>query len=150
MTGSTMEIEKKLQEYEQFIEDKLKPDLRDIEACLLQKSDQAKEWTDLKNVLTVVKEFKEKDRDMQVQIDLGNSVSAFATLRDYESTYVDIGLGYLLEMNCEEADKYAGIRLKLVQKEISHLRQLAVNVKVHIKMVLLAIGELQKTLIKNG
>ncbi|CAG9765413.1 unnamed protein product [Ceutorhynchus assimilis] len=143
-----MEIQKKLQEYNQFVEGKLKPDLRDIESVLTEKSSQTKEWTDLKNTLKVLKEFKEKDRDMNILLDLENNVTAFAKICDYETTYVDIGLDYKLEMNCEEADKYADIRLRLLQKEINHLRELAVKVKVHIKMVLLAMGELQATLNK--
>ncbi|XP_066156248.1 protein UXT homolog [Euwallacea fornicatus] len=142
-----MEIPKKLQEYENFIEEKLKPDLREIETTLSLKSNQSKEWTELKNILTVLREFKEKDQDMNVQFNMGHEIASFAKICDYETVYVDVGLGYLLEMDCDEANKYADIRLNLLQKEINHLRQLAVNVKVHVKLALLAIGELQNSLL---
>lgn len=144
-----MEIQQKLEEYEHFVEEKLKGDLRDIESVLIKKSTICKEWTELKNVIAAVSEFKANDKDMNIQVNLGNDISSFAKICDYEDTYVDIGLGCILEMNCEEANKYSDIRIKLLQKEIRHLRQLAVNVKVHIKMVLLAISELQATLVNK-
>uniref|UniRef100_A0AAR5NYP4 Uncharacterized protein n=1 Tax=Dendroctonus ponderosae TaxID=77166 RepID=A0AAR5NYP4_DENPD len=124
-----MDINGKLKEYECFIEDKLKRDLRDIELLLNSKAAQCEEWNELKTMF-----------------ELGNGVAAFGSISDYETTFVDVGLGYLLEMQPNEAGKYADIRLRLLQKEMLHLRELAVGVKVRIKMVLLAIGELQASL----
>ncbi|XP_050296601.1 protein UXT homolog [Anthonomus grandis grandis] len=144
-----MDLHKKLKQYEHFIDQKLKPDLKDIESTLAKKSMECKEWIDLKTVVGIICEFKDTDRDMNVQLPLGNDVTTFAKICDYESTYVNVGLGCILEMDREEASKYADIRLRLLQKEINHLRKLAVNVKVHIKMVLLAISELQATLVNN-
>lgn len=141
-----MDINAKLQEYESFIENKLKPDLRDIELLLNSKATQCEEWNELKTMVSAIKDHKTKDRDMQIQFELGNGVVAFGSIGDYEATYVDVGLGCLLEMHPDEAEKYADIRLRLLQKEILHLRQLAVGVKMHIKTGLLAIGELQATL----
>lgn len=143
-----MEIKSKITEYKNFIEEKLKPDLKDIEIILADKASKYKEWNELKNVVDVIKDFKEKDRDMHIQMELGSDIRTFGNISDYENFYVDIGLGYLLEMNCDEAIKYSDIRLRLLKKEIDQLRKLAVNVKVHIKMVLLALNELQTALYK--
>lgn len=143
-----MEIKSKITEYKNFIEEKLKPDLKDIEIILADKASKYKEWNELKNVVDVIKDFKEKDRDMHIQMELGSDIHTFGNISDYENFYVDIGLGYLLEMNCDEAIKYSDIRLRLLKKEIDQLRKLAVNVKVHIKMVLLALNELQTALYK--
>ncbi|ENN80808.1 protein UXT homolog [Dendroctonus ponderosae] len=141
-----MDINGKLKEYECFIEDKLKRDLRDIELLLNSKAAQCEEWNELKTMVGAIKDHRTKDRDMQLQFELGNGVAAFGSISDYETTFVDVGLGYLLEMQPNEAGKYADIRLRLLQKEMLHLRELAVGVKVRIKMVLLAIGELQASL----
>lgn len=141
-----MEIDEKIQKYEHFLNDKLKYDLKDIEQALMIKVKQLKEWMEIINTVDGIKEFKEKDIDMHVNFNLGNKTYAFGEIVDYGNLYLEIGLGYLLEMDQKEIIKYTNIRSKLLQKEISHLRQLAVNVKVHIKMVLLAINELKCTL----
>lgn len=139
-------VGKKIKHYEHFIEKVLKKDLKDIQLELKKRSEKYQEWQNVKNVLKTVNEFKEKDRDMVLKINLNNDVMVTGEINDYEQTYINIGLGYLLEMDCEEANKYSDIRLKLLKKEIEHFRELAVNVKVHIKLTLLAINELQTTL----
>ncbi|XP_060520695.1 uncharacterized protein LOC132698555 [Cylas formicarius] len=140
------EIREKINDYEKFVQEKLKKDLKDIEALLLNKSQEHKDWKEAQIVARNLQEFKDKDRDMNVMFDMGHNIMCSGEISNCETIYVDIGLNNLLEMNCEELDKYADIRLKLLSKEIEHFRKLAVNVKVHIKMVLLAINELQSTL----
>lgn len=135
-------LQKKIKEYEHFIEVKLKGDLKEIEAALTLKSEKYKEWQEVKNVLKTVREFKEKDRDMNVKVNIGHDVLVLGEVDDYERTYIDVGLGCLLEMDCDEANKYSDIRMKLLEKEIDHFRKLAINVKVHIKLTLLGINEL--------
>lgn len=140
------EIQEKVREYESFVEDILKNDLREIEKTLNEKVTQYKEWEEVKVMTDNVNEFKEKNRDMLVQLDIGRGIMVKGEICDYEQSYVNIGLGIILEMDCEEAVKYSDIRLRLLKKEITHFRKLAVDVKVHIKMVLLAINELQKAI----
>lgn len=141
------EVEKKIKDYEQFIETKLKEDLKDIEVILNDKVSKYKHWEDVKKIVKTVKEFKEKDTDMSVRLDVGGGILLTGEITDFENTYICIGLNYMLEMDCEEANKYSDIRLKLLKKEIEHFRKLAVDVKVHIKMMLLAINELQASLV---
>ncbi|XP_018570358.1 uncharacterized protein LOC108910282 [Anoplophora glabripennis] len=144
---NSKEVERKIEEYEQFVEKRLKEDLKDIEVILNSKVSKYKDWEDVKQIVKTLKEFKAKDSDMSVRLDIGRGILLTGEIEDFESTYVCIGLGYMLEMDCDEANKYSDIRLKLLKKEIDHFRKLAVDVKVHIKMVLLAINELQVSLI---
>lgn len=141
---STKEIQKKVQNYENYIEERLKTDLKSIEEVLQQKNDKYQEWQDIKNVARHWNYLREKDRDVDLQIDIGDGVNVFGEVTEFDTLFVDIGAGILLEMDCVEAEKYANIRMNVLRKEIAHLRKLAVNVKVHIKLVLLAIYELQK------
>lgn len=143
---NTREIQQKVREYENFLEDVLKHDLREIEQNLSKKAIQYKEWDEVKVMADIVKEFKEKNQDMLVQIDIGKGIMVNGEICNYDQTFVNIGLGIILEMDCEESVKYSDIRLRLLKKEITHFRKLAVDVKVHIKMVLLAISELQKSI----
>lgn len=143
------EIKEKVREYENFVEEVLKKDLKEIERTLNEKVTKYKEWEEVKVMADIVKEFKEKDHDMRVQVDMGKGIMVSGEICDYEQTFVNIGLGIILEMDCNEAVKYSDIRLRLLKKEITHFRKLAVDVKVHIKMVLLAINELQKSILSQ-
>ncbi|CAG9816343.1 unnamed protein product [Phaedon cochleariae] len=126
----TEDISKKIKVYENFLQDRLKKDLKEIEKILDDKSTKYNEWEDVKQVVKTVCEFKEKDRDMKVMFDLGQGTMASGEISDYERTYINIGLGYMLEMDCKEADGYADIRLRLLKKEIDHFRKMAVDIKV--------------------
>lgn len=138
------EIQEKVGEYDNFVE-VLKNDLRDIEKTLNEKVTQYNEWEEVKAMADIVNEFKEKNCDMLVQLDIGRGIMVKGEICEYKQTYVNIGLGIVLEMDCQETVKYSDIRLCLLKKEITHFRKLAVDIKVHIKMVLLAINELQKS-----
>lgn len=142
---SSTEIEAKIKNYENYVEDRLKYDLKCIEDLLSKKTERYQEWQDVKNTVKHWKYLREKDRDAELQIEVGDGVGAFAEVTEFNALLIDLGAGVLLEMDCEEADKYADIRLNVLKKEIAHLRQMAVNVKVHIKLVLLAVYELQSS-----
>ncbi|XP_072400047.1 protein UXT homolog [Diabrotica undecimpunctata] len=140
------EVQEKVKEYENFIEDKLKRDLEDIVVILKDKSSKLKDWEEVKTTVKTIRSSKEKNRDMVVKVNIGGGILAQGEISDLEQIYIDVGLGYMLEMNHEEADRYADIRMNLLKKEIAHFRKMAVDVKVNIKLILLALSELQATL----
>lgn len=142
------EVNNKVKQYETFIEETLKRDLKEVQDILDDKVEKYKDWEQVKEVTKTMKEFKAKDRDMNVRVELGCGVHVQGEVSDYERTYVNVGLGYLLEMDCDEADKYSDIRMRSLNRDIDHYRQLAVSIKVNIKMVLLAINELQSLSLK--
>lgn len=144
------EVAEKVKEYEYFIEDILKKDLREIEKDLNGKLVKYNDWDEIKTMTEVVKEFRRKNCDMLVRVDIGRGIFMNGEICDYERTYVNVGLGIILEMDCDEAARYSNIRLRFLKKEIDHCRKLAVKVKVHIKMVLLAINELQQSIITSS
>lgn len=135
-------IESKVKQYENFIE-VLKEDLKDIEKQLDKVVTKYNEWDELSRSMKALRELKGRDVNMLVPLGCGVNVNATTDVND--RVLVNIGLGYLLEMNYEEADKYAVIRMRASQREIDHFRDLAVKVKVNIKLTLLAINELTTT-----
>lgn len=139
MTG----IDNKIKEYENFLEDVLKKDLKEIEEKLQKNVEKYDDWESLQHTIHTWQRLKEKDLKMLVP--LGSSVNVNAITEDYNTLFVDIGVGCLLEMNFDEALKYSDIRKKVLKKDIGHYRQLAVEVKVKIKLVLLGVNELIAT-----
>lgn len=139
------ESEKKLKidEYQKFIDETLKVDLKEIETNLRKKFDKFKEWEELKDIVRMLK--MKQDQDVNLQVPIGCNVYVNAETETNDTVLVDVGLGCLLEMNYIETDKYCNIRMGLLKKEIEHYRSFAVNVKVKIKLTLLAINELKST-----
>ncbi|KAK5639934.1 hypothetical protein RI129_010745 [Pyrocoelia pectoralis] len=133
-------MNEKIKSYENFIEDKLKNDLKEIEVSLNKKSDNLKLWQELKNSIVHLKEAKTDE--LNVTFELGLGVFVGARIEEMEKVIVNIGCDCYLEMYYDEAIKYADIRMKYLSKEIEFFRQQAVHVKAHIKLVLLAINEL--------
>ncbi|XP_044751199.1 protein UXT homolog [Coccinella septempunctata] len=136
-------IEEKIKKYELFVEEKLKTDLRKVDDTLLIKNKLYQEWEEVENMCKTIQEFKEKDRDMLMKLELGDGVLVQGEVTNFNDVFIDIGLGHILKMEPDEAIKYAGIRKRVLKKEVEHYRKLAVDIKVHIKFVLLAISELQ-------
>ena len=133
------EIESKVKQYENFIS-VLKEDLKDVEKQLDNAMKKYNEWDELYRSMKVWRTLKGRDVDMLVPLGFDVNVNATADVDD--RILVDIGLGCLLEMNYDEAEKYSTIRMRASQREIDHFRNLAVKVKVNIKLTLLAINEL--------
>ncbi|KAB0792558.1 hypothetical protein PPYR_14517 [Photinus pyralis] len=137
-----MSVAEKLKSYENFIEEKLKNDLKELETALTKKSDDFKLWQELKNSLVHLKEAK--DDELNVTFEMGLGVFIGARVEEREKVIVNIGCDCYLEMYYDEAIKYADIRMKYLTKEIEFFRQQAVHVKAHIKLVLLAMNELKE------
>ncbi|KAL3281049.1 hypothetical protein HHI36_004273 [Cryptolaemus montrouzieri] len=142
----TEDIKDKIRKYEIFVEEKLKSDLKEVENKLHSKNLSYQEWEEVEHMSKIVQEFKVKDEDMLLNLELEKGVMGYGEVTDFGEVFVDVGLGYLLKMEPDEAVKYAEIRKKALKREVEHYRQLAVEIKVHIKLVLLAVNELHSTI----
>lgn len=138
MNGNEKKI--KVNEYEEFLEKKLRVDLKDIEEVLKTKFDKYRRWEELKEIVKLWRRLE--NRDVNLQVPIGYGIHVNAETIEYDKVFVDVGLGCFLVMNYEEADKYSDIRMRVLKKEIDHYRSLAVQVKVKIKLTLLALNEL--------
>lgn len=136
-------LDYKIKEYENFLEETLKRDLKEIEQKLQQSVEKYEEWESLQNTIHVWQ--KLEDKDLKMLVPLGSNVNVNAVSTDYNKIFVDIGVGCILEMDFDETLKYSDIRKKVLRKEINHYRELAVQIKVKIKLVLLGINELTST-----
>nr|XP_022906469.1 protein UXT-like [Onthophagus taurus] len=143
---SSQLIQNKVKEYESFIEDVLKKDLKDIEVKLSKSVGKHGEWEELQTTIALLRRFKDRELNLLVPLDCGVSVNAETD--DYNRLLVNIGAGCFLELDYDEAHKYADIRLRIVKKEIDHYRDLAAKVKAKIKITLLAIDQLSNGSIK--
>lgn len=134
-------LDKKISAYEDFINDRLKKDLKDVETLCCKKTDDYKNWQELQNFIKHVQ--KKKHDELTTTFEFGFGVYMAAKLEQLDKLIVCIGCNCYLEMYYDEADKYVELRMKYLKKEIDFLRQQAVKIKAHIKLVLLGISELK-------
>ncbi|XP_017769982.1 PREDICTED: protein UXT homolog [Nicrophorus vespilloides] len=148
----SQEVKKKLEEYQDFLENTLKVDLKEIEGKLNATANELEKWIKLKNftskILPSYRDNVKFDLNVYNRIVEMEECEMFvrATVEDFNKVYIDIGCNCLLQMDLEEATKYASIRIRVIEKKIVHYSELAVKVKVNIKVVLLAIQQLDPLL----
>ncbi|KAF2895147.1 hypothetical protein ILUMI_11026 [Ignelater luminosus] len=133
---------KKISSYEDFINDRLKKDLKEVETLCSKKVDDYKNWQELQNFIKHVQ--NKKQDELITTFEFGFGVYMAAKLERVDKLIVCIGCNCYLEMYYDEANKYVELRMKYLKKEINFLRQQAVKIKAHIKLVLLAISELKE------
>ncbi|XP_053390722.1 protein UXT-like [Mercenaria mercenaria] len=140
------EFSSKVLEYERFVNEKLKEDLR----LILEQRDktygQIAEYLQLKTTIEKIKESKQTE-GLKTKVDIGCNFYVQANVPDSSRIYVFIGFGFFLEMTLDEALKFIGKRTKLLNEHTDRLTDDAAKVKANIRLVLEGLRELQQ--IKN-
>ncbi|ELU18251.1 hypothetical protein CAPTEDRAFT_1365 [Capitella teleta] len=137
-------MEEKVLQYEKFLNEILRRDLQKV----LEERDkiysEIAEYLQLKNVIQKLKEEDPGRKGLKSQVDLGCNFYVQAKVPDASKIFVAIGFGFFLEMNFDEA-------LKFIEKKELHLNGIsdklsadALKVKMHIKVVLEGLRELQR------
>lgn len=136
------EITRKVLDYEKFLNEKLREDLR----LILEKRDktyeQIAEYLQLKTTIEKIKENNETE-GLKTKVDLGCNFYVQANIPDSSRIYVFIGFGFFLEMTHDEALKYIKKRTKFLTEHTDRLTSDAAKVKSNIRLVLEGLRELQ-------
>ncbi|KAL4231150.1 hypothetical protein ACF0H5_008733 [Mactra antiquata] len=135
-------ISRKVEEYERFLNEKLKEDLR----VLLEQRDkiygQIAEYFQLKTTIEQIKDNK-ITKNLKTKVDLGCNFYVQANVPDATKICVFIGFGFFLEMTLDEALKFIDKRTKFLTEHSDKLSSDALKVKANIRLVLEGLRELQ-------
>eukprot|EP00118_Oscarella_pearsei_P020086 m.216396 g.216396 ORF g.216396 m.216396 type:complete len:144 (+) comp39867_c0_seq3:405-836(+) len=133
-------MEDKVVQYETFVNDVLKRDLKRThdqrDAVLLQLT----EYNKLRELLCNI---KCDDREMKTQIDLGCNFYAQARVNDPSRIFLSIGLGCYVEMTHDEALSYMEKKEAQLKKRCSDLIRQSAYIQAQIKLVLEGLNEIQ-------
>ena len=134
----------KVSKYEEFLNERLKPDLNSV----LQQRDkiyeEIAEYLALKNTISAVQKSELKPgQPLKARVDLGANFYAQAEVEDPSKIFVEAGLGFFVELTLEEAVKLAEKRSKLLEKKADLLTEEANKIKANIKLVLEGLREMQ-------
>ena len=98
-------------------------------------------WADhLKHLTTVPSIYKEVH-------DLGCNFYAKAVVKNPQKVFVDVGLGFFVELTHDEAIAFIEKKTKLLDKKTDKLTQASTKIKANIKLVLHGLRELQGMLV---
>lgn len=139
-------VSSKIVEYERFLNERLRTDLRSVlERKEAVYSDIA-EYTQLKNTIRHLinkQGSPQKSEPLKTMVDLGCNFYAKARVQNYSRIIVSIGLGFYLEMQLDEAMAFIDKTVAHLTKDAEQLSEQASQINARIKMVLGALHELQ-------
>eukprot|EP00045_Choanoeca_perplexa_P012301 m.133758 g.133758 ORF g.133758 m.133758 type:complete len:157 (-) comp15954_c0_seq3:41-511(-) len=141
-----MAVSEKVAEYETFLNDKLKGDLKGLVESRDKLLNDSSEYHRLGQVIHSLQEAKQHgnlDASLETQVDLGNSFFCQANVSNPEHIFVDIGMSFYVELTWDEALKVIDSRTKVLEKQAVDLEAKIADVKALIRMVLEGLRELQ-------
>ncbi|XP_063895926.1 protein UXT homolog [Helicoverpa armigera] len=147
---SNPNIEETILKYENFINDVLKEDLRNLELRLQQVNAEIADLIQQKHTLKVITDKEIHPNGFKTQVNLGCNFFMEASVVDTSKMLMNIGLNHHLEFTVDEANKYLDVRIKAFESKAKELQMKAAETKAHIKLMLFGIGELQDKAIKSS
>ncbi|XP_016956547.1 protein UXT homolog [Drosophila biarmipes] len=127
---------------EEFINEVLKEDLRQLEKCIDQFNEEIMEYVQLKNTLQTFD--THLPEGYKTQVNIGSNIFMQARVRKMDSILVNVGKDVYLEMSIPEAERFSDTRVKILTKQSDVLREESVKKRAQIKMALIAISERAK------
>ena len=147
---SNINIDETLQKYEAFINDVLKEDIRKLSSRLEQINAEITDLIQQKHTLKVITDKEIHPNGFKAQVNIGCNFFMEAAVRDTSKLLMNVGLNHHLEFTVEEANKYLDVRIKAFEDMAGEVQKKAAEAKAHIKVVLIAIGDLQDTVMKES
>ncbi|XP_016975113.1 protein UXT homolog isoform X1 [Drosophila rhopaloa] len=132
----------RITQIEEFINEVLKEDLRQLENFIGQFNEEIMEYVQLKNTLQT---FDTHLPDgYKTQVNIGSNIFMQARVRKMDRILVNVGKDVYLEMTIQEAERFSDTRVKILTKQSDVLREESVKKRAQIKMALIAISERAK------
>ncbi|XP_017004115.2 protein UXT [Drosophila takahashii] len=124
---------------EEFINEVLKEELRQLEKCIGQFNEEIMEYVQLKNTLQTFD--THLPEGYKTQVNIGSNIFMQARVRKMDSILVNVGKDVYLEMSIPEAERFSETRVKILTKQSDVLREESIKKRAQIKMALIAISE---------
>ncbi|CAN6675877.1 unnamed protein product [Malus baccata var. baccata] len=130
----------KIQKFEDFVDQRLKPDLVRAIAQRDKVFEQQKVFSDLRKNIENLE--KNSVTSLRTLVNLGSEVYMQADVPDTRRIFVDIGLGFHVEFTWSEALNYISQRKEKLARQVEECTNLIASIKAQIKLVCEGIREL--------
>nr|CAG4644510.1 EOG090X0MWD [Lepidurus arcticus] len=136
-------VQQKIQEYEVFLNDVLRGDLKKAIDLRDKIVADIAEHVQLKNLVESLQKVGVEGKSFDSKVDLGCNFYVQAHVPDSSMLFVKVGYGFHVEMTWAETLKFADKKVSLLNKQLEELSQTSSDIKAKIKMVLEGLRELQ-------
>jgi len=130
----------KIEQYEAFVDKRLKPDLVAAIGLRDKVMEQQKVYSDLAKNIKLLQE--QKLTKLRTMINLGSEVYGQAEVPDATRIFVDIGLGFHAEFTWDEALGFISAKEVMLRKQVEQHTTEVAKIKAQIKLVVGGIQEL--------
>ncbi|XP_021308053.1 protein UXT homolog isoform X1 [Sorghum bicolor] len=132
--------QEKVRKFEEFVDQRLKPDLANAIAQRDKVFEQQKTFSlDLKRNIENLE--RNGVTSMRSMVNLGSEVYMQAEVPDTRHIFVDIGLGFHVEFTWQEALQFISVREARLTRQIDEYTHLIASIKAQIKLVCEGIRE---------
>lgn len=143
------EIGSKIEEYSEFVSKKLRPELERAEKSRDAIRAEMKEYSDLVKQLENFR--KEKKNYLQTMADLGEETIFCSAIGKLDMIYVNVGMGFHIEMTVPEAIHFVQLRLTFLKNDVLKGKELRVqDITEHVMAASLILDELNQELQQSG
>ncbi|KAK4263503.1 hypothetical protein QN277_028902 [Acacia crassicarpa] len=132
--------QEKILKFEEFVDQRLKPDLVRAIAERDKVFEQQKIFSDLRRNIENLE--KSSVTSLKTLVNIGSEVYLQAEVPDTQHIFVDIGLGFHVEFTWSEALNYITQREERLKRQLEEYTQLIASIKAQIKLVYEGIREL--------
>ena len=143
--ADSRDIHSKVLEYEKFVNDRLKEDLRKVHQLRDHLYSRIAEYLQLKRTVEILRtgNVTTKKQSLKTMVDLGCNFYCQAKIEDTSTIFVDVGFGIFVEFTLSEAEAFIENKVSQLTKEGEKLSKDSAKIKAHIKLVLEGLRELQ-------
>lgn len=141
MSRDLLHISEKVKQYEAFVNDRLKADLKTVLDCRDKLISQIASYHNLKTCIEKIRQGG--DEEIKVLTDLGCNFYCKAKVPDASKVFVEVGLGFFVEFTLNEAHRVIETKLKLLNQDCEKLTEEATQINAKIKIALEALNEIQ-------
>ncbi|GMY25921.1 protein uxt like [Fagus crenata] len=132
--------QEKVQRFEEFVDQRLKPDLVRAITERDKVFEQQKIFSDLRKNIENLE--KNSVTSLRTLVNLGSEVYMQADVPDTQRIFVDVGLGFHVEFTWSEALNFITLREEKLARQIEEYTHLIASIKAQIKLVCEGIREL--------
>jgi len=139
-----VDVQAKVKKYETFLNDQLRPDLKSVLEDRDKIYEDISEYSALKNSIEAIQSAgDELPKPLKIKTDLGSNFYVRANVPNPENIFLDVGLGFFLELSLSEALVFIEKKVKLLEEKSNLLTEQSLTIKANIKLILHGLREIQ-------
>eukprot|EP00049_Salpingoeca_infusionum_P010056 m.170364 g.170364 ORF g.170364 m.170364 type:complete len:155 (+) comp14528_c0_seq5:582-1046(+) len=141
------EVQDRITDYESFLNEKIRRDLRELQVKRDHIYDDIAEFKKLESSIEAIKTLQTHSDSLETKVDLGNGFFCDAMVPSTEFVYVDVGFGFHVQYTLDEAIHVCKSKEDHLSKRAETLSKKIAETSAMAKVVRDALGQLQDTLL---